>query len=145
MTLAGAINSPQPSDKFTVDAGTLPPSSYPTSDLNIGGLDVKAHSSFAVVNGVTISPGAPGVTIDGTIASLEIGAATLDVGTTERFAISTEVAHASVNLVTFTGGQTRHAEAPLTLLWLSSLSQRFIVSGMLFDGVLIGPSVYFIR
>ena len=102
-TLTGAINSLQPSNRFTVDAGTLPPSPYSTSDLTIDGLGVETHSSFAVVDGVTINPGAPGVTINGTIVGLEVGGATLGIGT-ERFAIPTKVAKASSSLMTYTGG-----------------------------------------
>ena len=102
-TINGTLISLEPS-------GTIPLSlpSQPPSDITIDGFDIKAHSSFVVVDGKTLSGAAPGVTVSGEVMSLEAGGKTLDIGT-GHFALPTRGARngSSVNVQAFTGGQGR--------------------------------------
>ena len=89
-------------DLWTAESGTamLPDPSAPASatyDIDGLGVQIEPHSSFAVVNGATLGAGGPGVTISGSLISLELGGKTLDVGT-ERFAMPTEVADATYDV-----------------------------------------------
>ena len=65
---------------------------------------MQAESSFAVVDGVTMDPGAAGVTVEGSAVSLELGGKTLDIGS-GRFAMPTESVNGTAGLETFHGGQ----------------------------------------
>ena len=78
----------------SLDIGTshfaLPPAAQETTPRNgfkLNGLTVQARQSPVVVNGVTLTPGEPGTTINGSSVSLE-PSGTLDIGT-GRFAIPT--------------------------------------------------------
>ena len=75
------------------------------------------------MDGVTVKPGASGVTIDGSVVSLEAGGSTLDIGT-GRFVLTptTGLGNASSGLVAFEGGQGRRVEVSLLLLLLLLLS-----------------------
>lgn len=120
VTIAGTIISLRPSGTLIVGSSTIPLSTLPSPFLNINGLRVAAQSSLAIVDGVTISPGAPAVTIDGSVVSLEAGGATLDVGT-GRFAMPTGAANGSGGLGGFVGGQGKVVEVSLTLMLLFSI------------------------
>ena len=110
VTINGTTVSLQPSGTLLIGSSTIPFLTTPApSDINIDGFDINAQSSFIVVDGVTLVPAAAGVTISGTLVSLEAGGATLDVGT-GRFALPTATmgaANGSVNAQAFTGGQDR--------------------------------------
>ena len=77
----------------TLDIGSshfaLPPAAEetPPNGFNVDGMTVQAQQSAVVVNGITLTPGGPGTTIDGSSVRLESGG-TLDIGT-GRFAIPT--------------------------------------------------------
>ena len=85
--------------------------------MDIDGFDIQAHSSFVVVDGVTLSAAAPGGTISGTVVSLEAGGATLDIGT-GHFALPTPTgaADGSINVQAFTGGQCKGLDMSLSLI-----------------------------
>ena len=85
--------------------------------MNIDGFDIQEHSSFIIVDGVTLSPAAPGITILGTVVSLEAGGPTLDIGT-GRFALPTPTgaANGSVNVQAFAGGQSKGGVLSLSLI-----------------------------
>ena len=114
-TVEGTIISLQPSGTLLIGSSTIallttPPPTFPSSDVDIDGFDVKAESSsLVVVDGKTLTADAAGVTLSGGKAvSLEAGGATLDVGT-GRFALPTTRPSAangsSVNRAqAFTGG-----------------------------------------
>lgn len=119
-TVGGTIISLEPSGTLIIGSSTIPllPQITYASDVDVDGYDVVPHSSFAVVDGVTVSAAAPGVTVSGQVVSLEAGGATLDIGT-GRFALPTPVAGAngSVNVQAFTGGQSKVLEVSLYLIW----------------------------
>ena len=121
VTIDGTIIRVQPSGTLIVGSSTIPllvPQSTFSSDVNIDEFDVEIKPTFAVVDGVTISPGAAGVTISGEVVSLEAGGETLDVGT-GRFALPsmrTGGANGSINVQAFTGGQSRRLPLSLSLL-----------------------------
>ncbi|KAK0515420.1 hypothetical protein JMJ35_001454 [Cladonia borealis] len=104
VSINGTIVNLQPSGTLVVGSNSfaLPTPSLPTYD--IGGLGVQAESSFAVVDGVTVDPGAAGVTVAGSVVSLELGGKTLDVGS-GRFAMPTASVNGTAGLQTFHGGQ----------------------------------------
>ena len=117
VTVNGTIISVQPSGTLIVGSRTIPlltPQSTFSSDINIDGFDVEVEPTFAVVDGVTLSPGAAGVTISGKLVSLESGGLTLDVGT-GRFALPTHTGgtNGSIDVQAFTGGQTRGSMSSL--------------------------------
>lgn len=87
------------------------------ADIDIDGFDVRAQSSFVVVDGLTLSAAADGVTISGTVVSLEAGGATLDIGT-GRFALptSTRAANGSIDVQPPTGGQNKGIGLSLSLI-----------------------------
>ena len=108
-TVDGTVISLEPSGTLIIGSSTIPLLTSPvSSDVNLDGFHVQEHSSFVVVDGVTLSPAAPGVTISGTIVGLEAGGATLDVGT-GRFALPTptEAANGLVDGQAFVGGQEK--------------------------------------
>lgn len=108
-------------DLLTAGSGTalLPDPSDPSSKtygIDGLGVEVKPQSSLAVINGVTLSAGEPGVTVSGSLFSLESEGKTLDVGDT-RFAMPTEAADASVQAqpqssIAVVDGATLTAGAP---------------------------------
>ena len=118
VTIAGTVISLEPSGTLIVGSSTIPlftsRTPFPTL-MNIDGLSVEAQSSLAIVDGVTISPGAPGVKVDGQNVSLEAGGATLDIGT-GRFAIPTATANGSAGVLAFEGGQGRKVKVSLIRL-----------------------------
>lgn len=118
-TVGGTIISLEPSNTLVVGSSTIPllPQTAFQSDINIDGFDVIAQSSFAVVDGVTVSAATAGVTVSGKTVSLEAGGATLDIGT-GRFALPTPAAAAngSVNVQAFLGGQSKGLEVSLYLV-----------------------------
>ena len=109
VTIAGTIISLEPSGTLIIGSSTIPlfasrtPSPAP---MSFDGLSIKAQSSLAIVDDVTISPGAPGVKVDGQNVSLHAGGKTLDIGT-GRFAIPTASANESAGVPAFEGGQGR--------------------------------------
>ena len=106
VTVAGTVISLQPSGTLILGSSTIPLLASQTASppvLNINRFSVEAQSSLAIVDGVTIRPGAPDVTVDGNNVSLEVGGSTLDVGT-GRFAMPTGVANGSAGLLIFDGG-----------------------------------------
>ena len=107
-TINGTLISLQPSGTLVIGSSTISlsiPSQSP-SDITIDGFDVKAQSSFIVVDGSTLSAADPGITISGKIVSLEAGGKTLDIGT-GHFVLPTRGARngSSVDVQAFTGGQ----------------------------------------
>ena len=119
-TIDGTIISLEPSGTLVVGSSTIPllPQITFASDVNVDGFDVVPHSSFAVVDGVTVNAAAAGVTVSGKVISLEAGGATLDIGT-GHFALPTPVgaANGSVNVQAFTGEQSKGLEVSLYLVW----------------------------
>ena len=121
VTVDGTTISVQPTGALIVGSSTIPlliaPQSTFSSDATIDGFNVEVEPSVAVVDGVTMTPGAAGVTISGKLVSLEIGGSTLDIGT-DRFALpmSAGGAKGSINVQAFTGGQSRGLHMSLSLV-----------------------------
>ena len=120
VTVDGTVISLQPSGDLIVGSSTillLTPQATFSSDISIGGFNVKAGSSFDIVDGITLSAGAAGITISGQVVSLEAGGSTLDIGT-GRFALPTPTgaANGSVNVQAFTGGQSKELKLSLSLV-----------------------------
>ena len=117
-TIDGTVISLRPSGTLIIGSSTIPlsTSSIPP-DLNIDGFEIQTSSSFVVVDGVTLSAAAPGVTLSGMVVRLEPGGATLDIGT-GRFALprSTRAANGSINVQAFTGGQSTGLDLPMSLI-----------------------------
>ena len=106
VTVAGTVISLRPSGTLILGSSTIPLLASQTASppvLNINSFSVEAQSSLAIVDGVTIRPGAPDVTVDGNKVNLEAGGSTLDVGT-GRFAMPTRAANGSAGLLIFEGG-----------------------------------------
>ena len=120
ITVGGTIISLEPSGTLVVGSSTIPLLSQTAfaSDVDIDGFDVVPYSSYAVVDGVTVSAAAAGVTVSGEIISLEAGGSTLDIGT-GRFALPTPAvaANGSFNVQAFTGGQSKGLEVSLYMIW----------------------------
>ena len=120
VTVDGTIISLEPSDTLIVGSSTISllPQTAVSSDINIDGFNVIVHSSFAVVDGVTVSAAAAGVTISRKVVSLEAGGATLDIGT-GRFILPTSVpgTNGLVNVQAFVGGQSKGLEVSVYLVW----------------------------
>ena len=115
VTVAGTVISLQSSGTLILGSSTIPLLASRTASppvLNINGFSVEAQSSLAIVDGVTIRPGAADVTVDGTNVSLEAGGSTLDVGT-GRFAMPTEIVNGSAGSLIFEGGQRKGVETSL--------------------------------
>lgn len=119
-TVGGTVISLEPSGTLVIGSSTIPllPQTAFLSDVDIDGFDVIAHSSFAVVDGVTVSAAAAGVTVSGRVVSLEAGGATLDIGT-GHFVLPTPVAgtNGSVNVQAFVGGQSKGLNVSVYLVW----------------------------
>ncbi|MCJ1457092.1 hypothetical protein MMC28_007458 [Mycoblastus sanguinarius] len=117
VTINGTIVSLQPSGSLIVGSSTLALSAPLSSMYDIDGFNVEAGSSFAVLDGVTVSPGAMGVTIGGDVVSLESGGKTLDVGS-GRFAMPTGSVNRTAKVQIFDGGQGKRLKIPvLMVLW----------------------------
>ena len=128
ITIAGTIISFGPSGTLIVGSSTIVLSAPQTplpSLVNTDGLSIEAQSSLAIVDGVTISPGAPGVTVDRNIVSLEAGGKTLDIGT-GRFAMPTEGANGSREIVAFEGGQEKGMPVSLLFVLLCGIGGSLI-------------------
>ena len=122
-TVDGTVISLPPSGILLIGSSTIPllttpPPTFASSDMDIDGFDVKAESSsIVVVDRITLTAGAAGVTLSGgKTISLEAGGATLDIGT-GRFALPTTVSSAangsSINNVqAFTGGGQGKEKGP---------------------------------
>lgn len=95
--------------------------------FNLYGMTVQAQQSAVVVNGVTLTPGAPGTNINGSSVSLESGGA-LDVGT-GRFAIPTGSVNGTAILQTFEVIQGKAHRMPWVLV-----SAAVIVVGLCMMG-----------
>ena len=104
----------------TLDIGTshfaLPSAAQETPPIGfkLDGMAVQARQSAVVVNGVTLTPGGPGTTINGSSVSLEAGG-TLDIGT-GRFAIPTGPVNGTSFSQTFEGAQEKAHQTPDTLV-----------------------------
>ena len=117
ITINGTLISLRPSDTRVIDSSTIPlllPSDSSSHDLVIDSFDIEEHSSsFVIVDGITLSAAAPGITIFGEVIRLEAGGKTLDIGT-ERYALPTtgRVGNgSSINRQAFTGsGQGKKEE-----------------------------------
>ena len=120
VTVGGTIISLEPSGILIIGSNTIPflPQTAFLSDVDIDGFNVIAHSSFAVVDGVTVSATAAGVFVPEKVFSLEAGGATLNTGT-ERFVLPTPVAgtSGSVNVQAFVGGQSKGLDVSVYLVW----------------------------
>ena len=104
----------------------LPPvaqATTPPNGFELNGLTVQARSSAVVVNGVTLAPGEPGFTIDGSSVSLE-PSGTLDIGT-GRIAIPTGPIDGPSILQKSAGAQEKAYQLP-RLLYLTAV----VVSGV---------------
>ena len=139
VTIDGTIITIQPSGTVLLGSSTIIPllNSHSTfssdNDITIDGLQIEVQqSSFLVVgDGVTLSAGASGMSISGTVVSLESGGETLDVDGTRRFALPTPTplvkgsnGSESSSVQAFTGGQGRGFSAssmPLLLLLLCGI------------------------
>jgi len=100
-----------------VGSSTLDLQGPPTPATTIDGFSVQAQSWSAVVDEIIVSPGATGVTVAGSIVSLESGAATLDVGT-RRFAMP----NATASVSAFQGGQVKVFEVSKLFLFGALIS-----------------------
>ena len=118
--VGGTVISLEPSGTLVIGSSTIPLLSQTAflSDVDINGFDVIAHSSFAVVDGVTVSAAAAGITVSGRVVSLEAGGATLDIGT-GHFILPTPVVgtNGSVNVQAFVGGQSKGLNISVYLVW----------------------------
>ena len=119
-TVGGAVVSLESSGNLVIVSSTIPllPQTAISSDVDIDGLDVIAHSSFAVVDGVTVSAAEAGGSVSGQDVSLEAGGATLDIGT-GRFILPTPVTgtNGSLNVQAFVGGQGKGLDLSVHLVW----------------------------
>ena len=119
-TVDGTVISLEPSGTLVIGSSTIPllPQTAFSSDVDIDWYDVIAHSSFAVVDGVTVSAATAGTTVSGRVVSLEAGGATLDIGT-GHFVLPTPVAgtNGSVNVQAFVGGQSKGLDVSVYLVW----------------------------
>ena len=104
VTIDGTIVSLQPSGTLIVGSNSFALPTPSTSIYDIGGFSLQAESSFAVVDGVTVDPGAAAVTVGGSAVSLELGGKTLDVGS-GRFVMPTSPVNRTNGLQVFQGGQ----------------------------------------
>ncbi len=86
----------------------------PPIGFKLNGMAVQAQQSAVVVNGVTLTPGGPGTSINGSSVSLEAGG-TLDIGT-DRFAIPTGPVNGTSFSQTFEGAQAKAHQMPDTLV-----------------------------
>lgn len=93
----------------------------PSNGFTLSGMTVQARQSAVVVNGVTLTPGGPATTINGSGVSLESDG-TLDIGS-GGFAIPTGSVNGTSILQTFEGAQERARRVPRLLY--------FVVSGLL--------------
>ena len=116
-TVDGTVIRLEPSGTLVIGSSTIPLLLF-LSDVDIDGYDVIAHSSFAVVDGVTVSAAAAGITVSGRVVSLEAGGATLDIGT-GHFVLPTPVAgtNGSVSVQAFVGGQSKGLNVSVYLVW----------------------------
>ena len=106
MTIKGTIVSLEASGILDVGASRIYLSAThaaSSSVFTLDGLGVEAKSSLVVVDGVTLTPGGPGTTVDGHSVSLEKGG-TLDVGT-GRFPVPTGPVNGTVSFQAFRGAQ----------------------------------------
>ena len=71
-----------------------------------------------MVDGVTVSAAAAGITVSGRVVSLEAGGATLDIGT-GHFVLPTSVpgTNGSINVQAFVGGQSKGLDVSVYLVW----------------------------
>ena len=119
-TVGGTVIRLEPSGTLVIRSSTIPlsPQTAFLSDVDIGGFDVIAHSSFAVVDGVTVSAAAAGITVSGRVVSLEAGGTALDIGT-GRFVLPTSVpgTNTSVSVKAFVGEQSKGLDVSVYLVW----------------------------
>lgn len=103
----------------------LPPAAQetPSKGFNLNGLTVQAQQSTVAVNGIALTPGGPGTTINGSSVSLESGGI-LDIGT-GRFAIPTRPVNGTSISHTFEGAQEEAHPMSRSLLFAA-----LIVSGL---------------
>ena len=82
--------------------------------LTTEGLIIQPEASAVVVDGMTLSPGGPGVSINGALVSLE-GGGTLDVGS-DHIAVPTGWSNGTPSVMAFQGAQERRFQKrPLSL------------------------------
>ena len=106
ITVNGTLVSLQRSGTLIVGSSTLTLPAPSPSGTDIDGLSVQEEGSFAIVDGVTMVPGEPNISIAGEPVSLEPGGKILDIGTS-RFALPTTSANGTAGLQVFDGGQGR--------------------------------------
>ena len=127
VSISGNLVSLEPGGKtldvgtahFAIPTGEAAATEASTYDVDGFSLQIQPQSSYAVVDGVTLTAGGSGISISGNLVSLEPGGNTLDIGTS-RFAIPTNTVNASDGVQAFQGGQ----------------GKRFEVSGVLMFGIL---------
>ena len=108
----------------TLDIGTshfaLPPAAQetPPTGFKLNGMSVQAQQSAVVINGITLTPGGPGTTINGSSVSVE-PSGTLDIGN-GRFAIPMGQVNGTSILKTFEGAQEKAHRTPL-LFYLAAI------------------------
>ena len=95
----------------------------PYNRFNLNGMTIQAQQSAVVVNGITLTPGGPGTTIEGSSVSLE-SSGTLNIGT-DHFAIPTGPVNGTSILQTFEGAQEKARRLPRSLG-----SAAILVSGL---------------
>ena len=107
--------------RFAMPTGAAAATEASTYDVDGFSVQPQPRSSLAVVDGVTLTAGGNGISISGSLVSLEPGGNTLDIGT-GRFAIPTTagVNATASSVQAFQGGQ----------------GKRFEVSGLLVLGTL---------
>ena len=115
ITVNGTLVSLQGSGTLVIGSSTFTMPAPSPSGIDVDGLSVQAQASFAVVDGVTITPGRPGISIAGDVVSLELGGKTVDIGT-GRFAIPTVPANGTAGLQVFDGGQGREMEVSFSVI-----------------------------
>ena len=123
VTVNGTVVSLQTTGSLIVGSDTRALAAPSSSMVNIDGFSVQAQASLAVMDGVAMTPGGPGVTVTGNVVSLESGGKTLDVGS-GRFAIPTGFVNGTAGLQVFEGGQKTGIEVSLLLIfgaWIFSV------------------------
>ena len=113
ISINGTVISLQPSGTLVLGSMTIPVLKSPTpspADMTLDGFDIQLQSSLVIVDGITVSAAATGVTVSGESFSLEAGGKTLDLGT-RRFALPTG-AGGSLGVQAFLGGQNKAMQVP---------------------------------
>lgn len=118
-TVNGMRLSLATSGNLIIGSTTLALAPPDTKSASADTFDTRAQISNVVVAGSTILPGAPGVTIDGNIISVEAGGKTLDVQTGVTKMPSVGLPSGLDNITVFEAHQERRVSTPFILVWIA--------------------------